>query len=74
MAGMEQEAAGLACPVLVLRGAFSDVLSDEGAEEVAGLIPDARLETVHNAGHLAAGDNPGSTISLISRFLAGIHW
>ena len=74
MAGMEQEAAGLQCPVLVLRGAFSDVLSDEGAEEVAALIPDARLETVRNAGHLAAGDNPDSTINLISRFLAEIHW
>jgi len=74
MAGMEQEAAALACPVLVLRGAFSDVLSDEGAVEVASLIPDARLETVHNAGHLAAGDNPGSTINLVSRFLADIQW
>jgi pimeloyl-ACP methyl ester carboxylesterase len=74
MAGMEGEAAGLACPVLVLRGAFSDVLSDEGAGEVAALIPDSRLETVRNAGHLAAGDNPDSTINLISRFLTEIRW
>ena len=73
-AGMEREAAALACPVLVLRGAFSDVLSDAGAEEVANLIPDARLETVRNAGHLAAGDNPDSTINLIRRFLSEIRW
>ena len=74
LAGMDQDAAGLRCPVLVLRGAFSDVLSDEGATEVANLIPNARLETVRNAGHLAAGDNPESTIGLVSRFLADIGW
>jgi pimeloyl-ACP methyl ester carboxylesterase len=55
--------------VLVLRGASSDVLSQEGAEEVAALIPDARLATVEKAGHLAAGDNPRSTVNLIAGFL-----
>lgn len=58
------------CPVLVLRGSESDVLSDEGAQAAVNLIPDARLEIVENAGHLAAGDNPHSTVSLISEFLA----
>lgn len=72
--GLEDEARGLRCPVLVLRGAFSDVLSGEGAEEVAALIPDARLATVHNAGHLAAGDNPESTVSLVTAFLAEVGW
>ena len=67
--GLDTEAASLRCPVLVLRGAFSDVLSGEGAEEVAALIPGARLETVEKAGHLAAGDNPHSTVRLVSEFL-----
>ena len=69
LAGLDDDAASLRCPVLVLRGAKSDVLSDKGAEEVAALIPDARLATVQNAGHLAAGDNPTSTIGLIAAFL-----
>jgi non-heme chloroperoxidase len=72
--GLEQEAASLRCPVLVLRGAFSDVLSGEGAEEVAQLIPGARLHTVAKAGHLAAGDNPESTVSLVTGFLRDIGW
>jgi pimeloyl-ACP methyl ester carboxylesterase len=72
--GLEEEAAGLRCPVLVLRGAMSDVLSGEGAEEVAAVIPNARLETVEKAGHLAAGDNPASTVSLVRGFLAEIGW
>jgi len=49
------------------------VLSSAGAEEVAALIPDARLATVSNAGHLAAGDNPESTVSLIRAFLSELR-
>ena len=56
--GLDRDAAGLRCPVLVLRGAASDVLSSQGAEEIASIIPNARLAVVANAGHLAAGDNP----------------
>jgi pimeloyl-ACP methyl ester carboxylesterase len=74
MIGLDEEAASLRCPVLVLRGAFSDVLSGEGAEEVAALIPGARLETVENAGHLAAGDNPHSTVRLVREFLDATEW
>jgi pimeloyl-ACP methyl ester carboxylesterase len=74
LVGLDEEAASLRCPVLVLRGAFSDVLSDEGAEEVAALIPGARLETVERAGHLAAGDNPQSTVRLVSEFLSAQTW
>ncbi len=72
--GLDTDAASLRCPVLVLRGADSDVLSSQGAEEIASLIPNARLAIVDNAGHLAAGDNPDSTVNLISVFLADIGW
>jgi pimeloyl-ACP methyl ester carboxylesterase len=57
------------CPVLVLRGEESDVLSDEGAQAAVDLIPNARLEIVEKAGHLAVGDNPHSSVSLISAWL-----
>jgi pimeloyl-ACP methyl ester carboxylesterase len=72
MAGVDEAASRLRCPVLVLRGAQSDVLSSSGAEEVAALIPDARLEVVEQAGHLAAGDNPHSTTGRIEAFLAEV--
>ena len=74
VAGMDREAASLTCPVLVLRGAASDVLSNEGAEEIATLIPDARLATVGSAGHHAAGDNPETTVDLVRAFLAETGW
>ena len=67
--GLDTDAMTLRCPVLVLRGAVSDVLSQQGAEDVTALIPNARMAVVANAGHLAAGDNPGSTTELIYSFL-----
>jgi pimeloyl-ACP methyl ester carboxylesterase len=73
-AGMSEELGQLACPVLVLRGAQSDVLSDEGAQEVAALVPNARVATISAAGHLAAGDNPASTVSLVREFLDETGW
>jgi pimeloyl-ACP methyl ester carboxylesterase len=72
--GLADDAASLRCPVLVLRGGKSDVLSDQGAEEIAEIIPDSRLRTVANAGHLAAGDNPESTVGLVRSFLTEIGW
>ena len=69
LAGMGDEATTLTCPVLVLRGASSDVLSNEGAEDIASLIPDARLATVGSSGHHAAGDNPETTVDLVRDFL-----
>jgi pimeloyl-ACP methyl ester carboxylesterase len=72
--GLADDAASLRCPVLVLRGGKSDVLSDQGATEIAAIIPDSRLRTVANAGHLAAGDNPESTVGLVKSFLEEIGW
>jgi pimeloyl-ACP methyl ester carboxylesterase len=72
--GMDREAATIQVPVLVLRGSQSDVLSDEGAEEIAALIPDARLAAIGAAGHHAAGDNPETTVSLVRAFLDEIAW
>ena len=72
--GLDADAASLRCPVLVLRGASSDVLSNQGAQEITALIPNARLAIVANAGHLAAGDNPASTVRLVSAFLAELSW
>jgi pimeloyl-ACP methyl ester carboxylesterase len=74
MEGLDTDAASLQCPVLILRGDKSDVLSDDGAEEVAALIPDARLARVGNAGHMTAGDNPESVVGLVSSFLAELGW
>jgi pimeloyl-ACP methyl ester carboxylesterase len=69
MADVSQSVGRVTCPVLVLRGEQSDVLSDAGAQAIVDALPDARLAVVERAGHLAAGDNPHSTVNLIADFL-----
>ena len=61
-------------PVLLLRGQQSDVLSGDAADELMGILKHGRLETVEKAGHLAAGDNPHSTVSLVREFLTEVGW
>jgi pimeloyl-ACP methyl ester carboxylesterase len=74
MTGVAEDAAGIEAPVLLLRGGASDVLSGDAAEELTGILRHGRLETVERAGHLAAGDNPHSTVSLVKGFLGELGW
>jgi pimeloyl-ACP methyl ester carboxylesterase len=69
VAGLGDELTQVTAPVLVLRGSASDVLSSDGAAAIAEQLPDGRLVEVSNAGHLAAGDNPTTTVDLIRTFL-----
>ena len=43
-------------PTLLVRGRVSDLLSEEGAQELLELVPHARLVDVAGAGHMVAGD------------------
>jgi pimeloyl-ACP methyl ester carboxylesterase len=72
--GLDDDLRQLQRPTLVLRGSESDVLSEAGADELVELLPDARYARISGAGHLAAGDNPESFVSLVARFLDEIGW
>ena len=48
--------ARLTVPTLLVRGRVSDLLSEEGAQELLELVPHARLVDVAGAGHMVAGD------------------
>jgi pimeloyl-ACP methyl ester carboxylesterase len=65
-----QDVGQVACPTLVVRGAFSDVLTEEAAARLANRLPDGRLVTVENAGHTVQGDNPAGLITVLRPFLA----
>ncbi len=43
-------------PVLLIRGKMSDLLSEEGAQELLALAPHAEYANVAGAGHMVAGD------------------
>ena len=53
---LAQAALGVLVPTLLVRGRMSDLLSEEGAQELLELVPHARLVDVSGAGHMVAGD------------------
>ena len=53
-----EDIANVKCPTLLVRGAESDIFSLETANKMLGIIPDAHLVEVPDAGHLVQGDNP----------------
>jgi pimeloyl-ACP methyl ester carboxylesterase len=59
----------IACPTLLVRGAESDVLSEETAKRMVDELPAARLVVVPGAGHTVPGDQPVAFQSLLREFL-----
>lgn len=59
----------IACPTLLVRGAESDVLSDETAKRMIDALPGARLVVVPDAGHTVPGDQPAAFQALLREFL-----
>jgi esterase len=60
----------LRCPVLIVRGAESDVFLDEDAERFARALPDAVWQRIPGAGHTVQGDNPRALTAALEAFLA----
>jgi pimeloyl-ACP methyl ester carboxylesterase len=59
----------ITCPTLLVRGAESDVLSEETAKRMVDALPLARLAVVAGAGHTVPGDQPAAFQSLLREFL-----
>ena len=55
-ARLREAARGLNVPTLLVRGRQSDLLSEEGAQELLQLVPHAQMVDVAGAGHMVAGD------------------
>jgi pimeloyl-ACP methyl ester carboxylesterase len=49
-------ARAITVPVLLVRGRVSDLLSEEGAQELLTLVPHSEYVDVDGAGHMVAGD------------------
>ena len=64
-----RSAGRVACPTLLVRGEDSEVVSPEMAELLCRTIPDCRLVTVQDAGHLVPGDNPAGFLKAVRPFL-----
>jgi pimeloyl-ACP methyl ester carboxylesterase len=58
-------------PALLLRGASDGIVSADYFERYAALIPNARMETVAEAGHVAHVEQPTVTAAKVLQFLNG---
>lgn len=64
-----EEAGGFDLPVLLVRGANSNILEAEAAERFAAALPRGRLVTVPDAGHNVHGQNTKGFIAALGGFL-----
>jgi len=60
----------IACPILLVRGGDSDVLSAEIAKRMVEENPNTRLAEIAGAGHTVPGDQPLAFRTLLNEFLA----
>jgi pimeloyl-ACP methyl ester carboxylesterase len=63
------QVAKIGCPTLIVRGALSDVLSDQAAEKFARSLPRAKWVRVEHAGHNVQGDDPRGLLEVLRPFL-----
>ena len=60
------------CPALLVRGAYSKVLSQDIAEKTVRRLQRGALAVVDDAGHLVPGDNPPGFHRALREFLDGL--
>jgi len=68
----EAAAPDVACPVLIVMGTVDPDFRDPAGEAkiLAGMVPDARIAMIENAGHYPAAEYPQATADVILPFLA----
>jgi pimeloyl-ACP methyl ester carboxylesterase len=64
-----QQLERIQCPVLLVRGAESDILSRETAERMAATIKKCRLVELPESGHGVPRDNPAAFLAAVRPFL-----
>ena len=63
----------LTVPTLLVRGRVSDLLSEQGAQELLELVPHAEMVDVAGAGHMVAGDRNDLFNNAVVDFLARLR-
>ena len=69
---LEEAAAGLELPTLLVSGGRSDVVSERTATEFTALVPHAEHVCIDDAHHMVAGDSNDAFGDAIIKFLTGV--
>jgi pimeloyl-ACP methyl ester carboxylesterase len=70
---LREAARGIKLPTLLVRGRVSDLLSEEGAQELLQLVPHAQMVDVAGAGHMVAGDRNDLFNDAVVNFLESVR-
>jgi 3-oxoadipate enol-lactonase len=73
LADQRDRASAIRAPALVLCGAEDRITPPSLSEELAELIPGAKLALIEGAGHLANAEQPAAFNALLDRFLAEVE-
>ena len=65
-------ARSLRIPCLLVRGAKSQLVTDEGVQDFVRLVPHAEVADVSGAGHMVAGDRNDAFAGSVLKFLAAL--
>lgn len=65
-----EEIAALSCPLLLVRGSGSAIVTRAAAEKVVTLAPNAQLAQIPGAGHAVMLDRPKEFNNIVARFLS----
>ncbi|WP_308161299.1 alpha/beta fold hydrolase [Dietzia psychralcaliphila] len=66
---LDEAAQRLTIPVLLLQGALSDVVSDEGVDHFRGLVPQLQVIRLSGAAHTAAADDNDAFTQAVEAFV-----
>ena len=61
----------ITCPTLLVRGAETDLLTEETAQQMIAALPQGSLAEIPRAGHMVFEDNPADFIAAVHNWLAG---
>ena len=71
-ARVEAAARKITVPTLLVRGKQSDIVSEQGAQELLELVPGSRFVDISGAGHMVAGDDNDVFSDAVLTFLGEI--
>jgi pimeloyl-ACP methyl ester carboxylesterase len=66
---LERRAKDVSCPVLILRGELSDILSPESADLTAASFPNGRVHVIPRTTHMIPTDDPLAFRTAVREFL-----
>jgi pimeloyl-ACP methyl ester carboxylesterase len=66
---LERRAKDVSCPVLILRGELSDILSPESADLTAASFPNGRVQVIPRTTHMIPTDDPLAFRTAVREFL-----